>query len=248
MRKIAAIASDHGEITILRSRSSGAVLYHQGLCNQSEADTKGVSLASYVHAIFGLLLQAECTDVLMIGCGGGTLATMLRAADVKVTIVDVNSKSFQIAREYFHLPRDVDCQVGDGQGFLLSNPHRYDAIVLDAYERGDIPEHFATEAFFRLVSSRLVKSKGCFMANICVNHDLDRWPDRFAALMKPALRNIRILDAEATADRNAIVMAGAVAGLQRPILLLPPEHKANTISLNLDRLNFRSPRVVKSRK
>ena len=60
--------------------------------------------------------------------------------------------------------------------------------------------------------------------------------------------SIRILNAEATADRNAIVMAGAVAGLQRPILLLPPEHKANAISLNLDRLNFRSPRIVRSRK
>jgi hypothetical protein len=98
-----------------------------------------------------------------------------------------------------------------------------------------------------LVASRLVKVKGCFMANVCVNHELDRWPDRFAALMTPALRNTRILDAEAAGDRNAIVMAGAVAGLQRPILLLPPEQKAKVISLSLDRLNFRRPRALRPR-
>jgi spermidine synthase len=242
MIKVAAFASDFGEVTVLRSRSTGAVLYYQGLCNQSEADANGVSLATYIHAIFSLLLQAECRDVLMIGCGGGTLATMLRTADVKVTIVDVNSHSFEIARAYFRLPHDVECHVADGEEFLLANPHRYDAIVLDAYEGGEIPQHFVTSAFFRLAALRLVKSTGCFMANICVNHARDRGPDQIAALMRPALRNVRILDAEHAADCNAIVIAGAVNELERPILLHPPESNAKDIALNLDRLTFRCPR------
>jgi 2-polyprenyl-3-methyl-5-hydroxy-6-metoxy-1,4-benzoquinol methylase len=35
----------------------------------------------------------------MIGCGGGTLATMLLSAGVRVTVVDINSLSFSIARK-----------------------------------------------------------------------------------------------------------------------------------------------------
>jgi spermidine synthase len=245
MRKIAAIASDDGEVTILRSRSSGAVLYYQGLCNQSEADTQGVSLTAYVHAIFGLLLQADCNDVLMIGCGGGTLATMLRMAGVKVTIVDINSHSFQIARDYFQLPGEVECHVADGAEFLRTRPHRYGAIVLDAYQGGEMPQHLATAEFFRLVALRLVKGTGCFLANVCVNEYIGQTADWFAAAMMPALRNVRILDAKPSGNSNAIVMAGAVKDLQRPILLLPPEFKAREVAHSLDLLTLRKPHSAK---
>ena len=46
-----------GEITILESRVRGSHIYCQGDWLQSEADRNGVSLAAYVHAIFGLLAQ-----------------------------------------------------------------------------------------------------------------------------------------------------------------------------------------------
>jgi spermidine synthase len=74
----------------------------------------------------------QASDVLMIGCGGGSLATMLDRAGVHVTIVDINPSAFRIAHKYFGLPREVDCHVADGRNFLRADRHRYDAIVLDA--------------------------------------------------------------------------------------------------------------------
>ena len=71
-----------GEITILKSRARDSHVYCQGDWWQSEADRNGVSLAAYVHAIYALLAQSQAQQILMIGCGGGTLGTMLAAANV----------------------------------------------------------------------------------------------------------------------------------------------------------------------
>ena len=58
--------------------------------------------------MYFFLMQAGVRDVLMIGCGGGTLATMLARSHVAVTVVDLHKLSFEIARKYFHLPDDSD--------------------------------------------------------------------------------------------------------------------------------------------
>jgi spermidine synthase len=103
------IESEFGTINIVQKRDSGVVTYMQGGCCQSEADQNGVSLAAYIHALYGLLFQAKARKILLIGCGGGTLATMLSRACCKVTIVDVNPISFALARQYFDLPPTVEC-------------------------------------------------------------------------------------------------------------------------------------------
>jgi len=153
----------HGEIVVLMSRS--IVAYWQDERHQSEADHAGVSLAAYIHAIHHFLRQIESRSVLMIGCGGGTLATMLRADGVKVTIVEINPRSFEISRRYFHLPDDVECYVGDGRSFLRASKRRFDAIVLDAYDGNRLPATMRTPAFFKLVKSRLHRRRGAVFVN-----------------------------------------------------------------------------------
>jgi spermidine synthase len=238
MITLARLSSTQGEIAILHHQGTGRVLYRQGEWYQSEADAHGVSLAPYIHAIYGLLLQAGCRDVLMIGCGGGTLATMLRQAEVDVAIVDVAAHSFALARQYFQLPADVACHVADGHEFLRTHEAHYDAIVLDAYEGDRIPTHFLTEDFLRQAKARL-KPGGCMLANIHVLHDFDPAPDRFAALLEGIWEEVRLLDARGTVNRNAIVMAGAVAGLAAPTLVAPPEDGGEDIANELARLAFR---------
>lgn len=239
MITLARLSSTQGEVAILHHQGTGRVLYRQGEWYQSEADGRGVSLAPYIHAIYGLLLQAGCRDVLMIGCGGGTLATMLRQAGRDVAIVDVAAHSFALARQYFQLPHDVPCHVADGQDFLGAHEARYDAIVLDAYEGDRIPAHFLTEGFLQLVKARL-RPGGCMLANIHVLHDLDPAPDRFACMVERVWRDVRMLDARGTPNRNAIVMAGAVAALERPGLMRVPDAAADEIAEELGQLTFRS--------
>jgi spermidine synthase len=230
-----------GAITIFRAKATGAFIYNQGGCCQSEADSTGVSLASYIHAIFGLTVQARAQKILLIGCGGGTLGTMLARRGRAVTIVDVNPAAFPLARQYFELPDSVDCRVADGREFLLSDNRVYDAIVLDAYQGDRIPAHLRSLEFFRLARSRLTQS-GALFANIHVVNDIDSAPDRIADCMANVWTDTRLLDAPGWGNRNAIVMAGNVSHLKEPVLLERPGISANEIEAELATMKFRARR------
>src|ERR1051326_7293913 len=99
-------------IAIEQNNASGKLSYWEGGDHQSEADRDGVSLAPYIHALYGFLVQARVGNVLMIGAAGGTLATMLRRRDVHVTMVDISPAAFAIARHYFKLPRSEERRGG----------------------------------------------------------------------------------------------------------------------------------------
>jgi spermidine synthase len=233
------IESDFGDIEILKTRQNSSYIYKQGGCCQSEADADGVSLSSYVHAMYGLLAQAVPRDVLMIGCGGGTLGTMLARIGVEVTIVDVNPQSFNIARQYFNLSPEIVCHVGDGRDFLLSNSHQYGAIILDAYVGSVTPAHLLSRSFFRLARARLDVNSGCLLANVHVLHDLDDMPDGVAEQMADAWQDVGLLDMRGVTNRNAIVIAGKVRDLQRPGLLVEPLAGVEEILYDLDQWAFR---------
>ncbi|HTW36784.1 MAG TPA: fused MFS/spermidine synthase [Rhizomicrobium sp.] len=228
-----------GAITIFKRRQTGAFVYDQNGSCQSEADCNGVSLASYVHAIYGLIRQTEARDILMIGCGGGTLGTMLFRVGLKVSIVDVNRAAFTLARRYFGLPDEIACHVADGSDYLQSEPHIYDAIVLDAFHGDRIPAHLQSLSFFQRVRSRLGRH-GCLFANVHVTDDQDYAPDRIAECMAGAWADVRILDSLGWYGRNAIVAAGNVQRLVPPELCIEPLGHAGEISRELDTMRFRS--------
>src|SRR5882757_8792738 len=179
---------------IVQDNRTGKVSYWQKDYHQSASDSRGVSTADYIHAMYFFLRKAKCKDVLMIGCGGGTLATMLHSKSVKVTIVDIHKLSFDIAREYFHLPANVPCVVADGIAYLKKHRHRHDAIVLDAFGDGGMPEKFMAPAFFRLAKSRLKPRASLFLMNVIVADDGDPTPDDLVRTMRAQWLDVRLLD------------------------------------------------------
>jgi len=238
MIRIAEHQSYFGVITIFQAKRTGSLSYNQGGFVQSEADADSVSLASYIHAIYGLLRQTDSQNILMIGCGGGTLATMLSKSGHDVTVVDVNPHAFLLARKYFGLPDGVACHVADGCKFLLSDTGVYDAIVLDAFTGDYIPTHMRSSAFFRMARTRL-NDRGCIFVNVHVDHDLDSAPDQMSATMATIWPHVRLLDARGYANRNAIVMAGAVLRLEKPTLHVRPQVSADEIDEELKTMQFR---------
>jgi len=240
MIPIAHHKSRYGEIVVLMSRST--VAYWQDERHQSEADHAGISLAAYIHAIHSFLRQAQSRSVLMIGCGGGTLATMLRADGVKATIVEINPLSFEISRNYFHLPRDVVCHVGDGGRFLRATTKLYDAIVLDAYDGSKLPKTMRTPAFFKLVKSRMHPKRGCLFVNVVMRNDRDSHLDRVASLIGKAFGTVRLLDAMGTIDRNAVALAGAVGSLTLPTITIRPRAGSRLLSQEIKAMAFHAPK------
>jgi hypothetical protein len=227
---------------IIQDSRTGKVSYWQKEYHQSAADAHGVSTADYIHAMYFFLLQTRVRDVLMIGCGGGTLATMLAHSQVEVTVVDLHRFSFDIARKYFHLPSSVICHVADGIQFLKANRLRYDAIVLDAFGEAGMPADFMQTSFFRLARARLKPRKSLFLMNVIVDDDDDRTPDILVRAMRAEWGRVRLLDTDGWTDRNAVIAAGAVTNLKKPKMLMPPRPGGQKLAQQLDILDWRPVR------
>lgn len=230
-----------GHVIIQDSRS-GRVSYWQKEYHQSAADAHGVSTADYIHAMYFFLMQAQARDVLMIGCGGGTLATMLARSQLQVTVVDLHRLSFDIARKYFSLPDAVTCHVADGVGYLKSNRQRHDAIVLDAFGECGMPAAFMQPAFFRLARARLKPRNSLFLMNVIVEDDHDRTPDILVQAMRAEWGRVRLLDTDGWVDRNAVIAAGYVTNLKKPRVLMPPRPGGPKLERQLDILDWRPVR------
>src|SRR4029077_16064643 len=102
-------ASKYGVIKLRFRKRTRTLTYDKKGGNQSTDDCNGVSLDAHIHALYGLTLQRPGKGVLMIGCGGGTLGTMLARAGKRVSIVEIDPVSFRLAKRYFGLPRDIVC-------------------------------------------------------------------------------------------------------------------------------------------
>jgi cyclopropane fatty-acyl-phospholipid synthase-like methyltransferase len=230
-------------INIEEEMRTGAIAYWQGDYYQSRADRNGVSLLDYIHALFGLMAQKPYKSVLMIGCAGGSLATMLTRAGAAVTAVDVNPQAFLIARRYFQMPDSVQCRLADGLDYLASTRRMFDAIVLDAFHGGLMDADLLSELFFTRARKRLRKG-GALFANIHVLTDRDDAADNAAAGMAAAFSDVRILDRVGVKQRNAIVMAGAVRGLKKPGLVMAPKIESGKIARILAAMEFRPRKAL----
>ena len=111
MRLLARFAGPDGEICVLEDPATGARLYREGGVMQSCVLAGGEAGVMYVRLMAALL--ADGADVLLLGCGGGSLATMLHRRGSRVTVVEVNPISFQLARTFFWMPNGIECITAD---------------------------------------------------------------------------------------------------------------------------------------
>jgi len=236
---IAVISTDFGVVTILGSPSNGCRIYAQDDGWQSHADRAGVSLSYYVHALYGLVAQADARTVLMIGCGGGILGSMLTAAGLAVTIVDINPTSFSIAREFFALSPEIECHACDGADFLRRHDRRYDVIIVDAFNGGAIPKHLQSAEFFLLAQRRL-NTAGHIFVNVLLDHDFDWTADDIAFSLAMTGLEIQMLDTQGDIDRNAIVIGSGAGRLQPPTVLIVPDIQHEQIADALGNMRFRT--------
>ncbi|GAA4488031.1 spermidine synthase [Gluconacetobacter asukensis] len=240
--------SDQGDIWISEDIRTESRIYWQGRCCQSESDADGISYAPYVHALFGFLMQTPAgtrpdEPVLVIGCGGGSLATMLDRAERSVELVDVNPLAFSIARQHFGLPPWIACHLTDGAAYLRALPatRRFGAIIVDAFQGDVVPGHllgagFLTDAAYRLaedgfLAMNLFEAPGradlVVRAAVIAGRAVAPWGD------------VRLFEEAEGREGNVVLLAGAVAGLSDPGLLLPPRTMIAETRGALERMRFR---------
>lgn len=238
MRTLARIDSRFGEILIIEDIATGARRFYEGAAFQSHARRDGESCFAYVHIMSELLRKRR--RVLLLGCGGGSLATMLCRRGVDVTLVDHNSQSFELARRYFGLPGSVRCIAADYLDYLSFKPLEYEAIGVDV---GSSTFNFREE-FDHITCAMIRKAlspDGIVAINMMSAHDIDPTADLIATLMASSDRSTWIFDQLGLVERNAVVVA-ARGG--RP--LLDPRYFPEELHDELATWSLRASRITKS--
>jgi spermidine synthase len=214
--------TDFGTISVMRSKRDGAMAYYQNGCFHSQANAKGISICVYVHVIHEIIRQAHARNILIIGCAGGTLATMLRHLNCKVTVVDINPMAFAIARRYFRLPDDVRCVRRDGLAYLRTTKKYYDAIVIDVFDSHNaVPRKFMTEVFFHRVEN-ILSASGIMVMNIMTANDKDLRADIIGRNAQSVGMDVTLFDWPGQKDRNTLIVGGAHQHLPIPSGKEPP--------------------------
>src|SRR5256886_7740203 len=170
-------ASKFGVIKLQFRKRTRTLPYEQKGGWQSRADVNGISLDAHIHALYGLVLQHAVKSSLVIGCGGGTLGTMLARAGRRVSLVEIDPVSIRLAERYFGLPRNIACHVGDGLAFMQKNRRRYDVLIVDAFTGENIPAHMKDAAFFE-AAGRCLRRDGLAMVNVCFERTTDPSADK----------------------------------------------------------------------
>jgi len=202
MRLLGRYQGRNGEIEIVECSQSGTRIYFEQGVRQSQATPDGESVFTYVKLMDELLSRSA--NILVLGCGGGNLATRLTRLGKKLTIVDNNPISFVIAHKFFALPDDLTCIVSDFRKFIFADEARYDGIAIDIGGPGfDFNEEFDVETC-EAIRARLAPG-GRIVMNVTVPNDIDPTADRIAARLAGDALRVWIVDEQGIEDRNAIL-------------------------------------------
>lgn len=233
-----------GETEIIEFLRDGSRLYLEEGVRQSQATAEGESAFSYIRIMECLLLPAA--EVLVLGCGGGTLATSLTRHGKRVTVVDVNPTSFALARRYFGLPSKVTCVTSDFRSFVRQCGDRFDGIAVDVGGPGFSFRNSFDELTCALIRSRLAGG-GRIVMNMLVAHDLDGLPDTIAHRLCGQNLNPWIVDEPSVRHRNAVIacVPEKVPPFQKP--LVGADHGASlAASRNRSRSDVARPGPARS--
>ena len=186
----------NGAIEIVECSADGTRIYFEEGVRQSQATPDGESVFSYVRLMDELLHRA--TNILVLGCGGGNLATRLARLGKQLTIVDNNPISFVIAQRYFGLPDGLPLMVSDFRKFILDDDLLYDGIAIDV---GGPDFRFDDE--FDVETCDAIRARltpgGRIVMNVLVANDIDPVADRIAARLAGDRLGTWIIDEQGVA-------------------------------------------------
>jgi spermidine synthase len=192
----------NGEIEIVESSSDGTRIYFEAGVRQSQATSDGESVFTYVKLMDELLWRSA--NILVLGCGGGNLATRLARLGKKLTVVDNNPISFVIAQKFFGLPDHLNCMVADFRKFVFDDHALYDAIAIDVGGPGFRFNDEFDQQTCDAIRTRLGPG-GRIVMNVMVANDIDPVADRIAARLAGDDLRVWIADEQGIEDRNAII-------------------------------------------
>ena len=124
-----------------------------------------LELAYTREMMAGLLLREPPwpREALLIGLGAGSLAKFIyhQLPATKITIVEIDPQVEIIARLHFRLPNDpqrMRILFGDGVDYMRQNGRKYDAILIDGFDKEGRAGELESLSFYQACRARLTKS------------------------------------------------------------------------------------------
>lgn len=121
-----------------------------------------LELAYTREMMAGLLLREPPwpREALLIGLGAGSLAKYLyhKLPETKITVVEIDPQVEIIARLHFKLPDDplrLRIVIGDGAQYMLEDGKKFDAILVDGFDKNGRAGVLDTLPFYQACRSRL---------------------------------------------------------------------------------------------
>lgn len=163
----------------------------------------------YTQAMLLVLLFCRPKRVLLLGLGGGSLASALyhAVAGVHITAVELRASVIEAAQRYFQLPRAkrIELIQQNADEFLLDNTMRkVDMIFADLYDATGTAAVQLREDFIRRCAA-LLKEQGWLVLN-CWQEQQDNL--YFCNTLRAHFADLRYV---LTGSKNWVILAGKVA-------------------------------------
>jgi hypothetical protein len=216
LRVLARFAGPQGEIRVLEEAATGARHYEEGGITQSRVLPGGEAGVEYVRLMAGLL--AGCNRVLLLGCGGGALATMLHRLGSEVTVVEANPLSFKLARTFFWMPAGIECIAADMREIAAPPAGTVGGIGIDVGGPQFSYEGVITAAAIARLRGAL-REGGRIAVNISLEAPDDPIPGRIADRLAAAGLEVWAFTEPPRSDELNVVLL-ATAGQEKPAALV----------------------------
>ena len=157
IRVLANVKGEYGQLEVLEL-DGRRILACDGII-QSAVPTSGVELTprSLVRGrdYVGLLpyYRTRMRTALVVGLGAGIHTRALASRGITVHSVDIEPAIVPLAEKHFGFSGEVT--VADGRAFLNRTNRRFDALVLDTFLGGDMPQQLYTKEAFQRMSDCL---------------------------------------------------------------------------------------------
>ena len=191
-----------GDIAIWESEKTRDRFYLEGEIFQSQSSAAGESRLPYVKMMEAFL--GDVKSILLLGCGGGNLATMLARSGKRVTVVDHNPVSFELAKRFFGMPTEISCIVDDFKAYLTAETRSFDGIAIDVGGPGFCYEEQFDPATCHSITARLSPG-GRAILNMLVATDFDAAPDLIGGDLSEGHLSSWIFDRPGLLNRNVLV-------------------------------------------
>ena len=212
----------YGQIKVVETRGVRALLVNGApqsyyLIGEARyAFFKDLQYEGFVTSL--LMIRPETHSVLMIGLGGGHIASFFARQGIITEIIEIDPAIIEIAKKYFHYdPRIGNIYLGDGR-FQLRQlkrlSRRYDAVVVDAFASYDLPEHLLTREMFEDIKGTLTP-EGVLAINIdgATQGSAARVPNAIYATLKSKFQHVRVFDVDSEKNVNNIVFLASEGSL-----------------------------------